>query len=366
MCRVSRREILLGGAALLGAAATESKANSKINSKTAPAPRPAVEVGKVDQLSDSVYFHQGNLLVGHCNNGWIIFEDYVLVIDANFPSGAQEIIPKIKALTDKPIRFAFDTHHHGDHAYGNQIWVENGAVPVAHTGVIDEMKKYETGYYGGAPGRWEDSAKERPDVRGSKLKPPSVLFPREMIFDDGKRRVELRHLGVAHTHGDALAWLPKEKILFTGDACVNGPYNFVGDGHIEKWIATLEEAKKLGAKIVCPGHGERGVETALNDQQKYFRSLREEVGKLIKAKKAPEQVRDSAEQVKNALKADASIARYADRSTLAHIEKVYEEMTGKKLPAAQKASLEAHELHAVAHGHQNDFVMRGRPYHGHA
>ncbi|HKE03596.1 MAG TPA: MBL fold metallo-hydrolase, partial [Blastocatellia bacterium] len=116
------------------------------NAKTSPAKPGAVEVGKVDQLNDGVYFHQGNILVGHCNNGWIIFEDYVLVIDANYPSGAQEIIPKIKALTDKPIRFAFDTHHHGDHAYGNQVWVENGAVPVAHTGVIDEMKKYETGF----------------------------------------------------------------------------------------------------------------------------------------------------------------------------------------------------------------------------
>ena len=180
-----------------------------------------------------------------------------------------------------------------------------------------------------------------------------------MIFDDGKHRVELRYLGVAHTHGDAFAWLPKQKILFTGDACVNGSFNFVGDGNIEKWIVTIEEAKKLGAKIVCPGHGPRGAETVLNDQQKYFRSLREEVSKLIKAKKSPEQIRDSTEQVQTALKADASIARYAERSTLAHIEKVYEEMTGKKLPAAQKASREARDLHAVAHGHQNDFVMQG-------
>jgi glyoxylase-like metal-dependent hydrolase (beta-lactamase superfamily II) len=290
----------------------------------------------------------------------------VLVIDGNYPSGAREIIPKIRALTDKPIRFAFDTHHHGDHAYGNQVWVENGAVPVAHTGVIDEMKKYETGYYGGAPGRWEDEAKRREDVRGSKLKPPSVLFPREMIFDDGKHRVELIHLGVAHTHGDALAWLPKEKILFTGDACVNGPYNYVGDGNVEKWIATLEASKKLGAKIVCPGHGARGAETVLNDQQKYFRSLREEVGKLVKAKKTPEQIRDSVEQVKAALKADASISRYAERSTLAHVEKVYEEMTGKKLPTAQKASRAARDLHAVAHGHRSDFVQQRRHHHDHS
>ncbi|MCI0392170.1 MAG: MBL fold metallo-hydrolase [Acidobacteria bacterium] len=365
MCRVSRREMLLGGAALLGAAATESKAKPITNAKTAPATPLAVEVGKVDQVSDGVYFHQGNILVGHCNNGWIIFEDYVLVIDGNYPSGAREIIPKIRALTDKPIRFAFDTHHHGDHAYGNQVWVENGAVPVAHTGVIDEMKKYETGYYGGAPGRWEDEAKRREDVRGSKLKPPSVLFPREMIFDDGKHRVELRYLGVGHTHGDAYAWLPKEKILFTGDACVNGSFNFVGDGNIEKWIATIEEAKKLGAKIICPGHGPRGAETVLNDQQKYFRSLRGEVSKLIKAKKTPEQIRDSTQQVQTSLKADASIARYAERSTLAHIEKVYEEMTGKKLPAAQKASREAHDLHAVAHGHRSDLVMQQQHHHGH-
>lgn len=362
MCRVSRRELLLGGAALVGAAAADPKTVANpIAANLAP-----VQVGKVDQVSDGVYFHQGNILVGHCNNGWIIFEDYVLVIDGNYPSGAREIIPKIRALTDKPIRFAFDTHHHGDHAYGNQVWVENGAVPVAHTGVIDEMKKYETGYYGGAPGRWEDEAKSRPDVRDSKLKPPSLLFPREMVFDDGKHRVELIHLGVAHTHGDAFAWLPNEKILFTGDACVNGPFNYVGDGNVEKWIATLEAAKKLGAKIVCPGHGARGTETVLDNQQKYFRTVREEVGKLVRAKKTPEQIRDATDQIKATLKADASIARYAERSAADHIAKVYEEMTGKKLPVAQKVLREARDLHAAAHGHQSDFVKMRHHHHGHA
>src|SRR5215467_13460060 len=98
-----------------------------------PAGVAVAEVNKAERISPDVYFHEGDIKGhGHCNNGWIIFEDYVLVIDGNFPSGAQEIIPKIKAITDKPIRFAFDTHHHGDHAYGNQVWVDNGAVPVAH------------------------------------------------------------------------------------------------------------------------------------------------------------------------------------------------------------------------------------------
>jgi len=236
------------------------------------------EVNKAEKIAPDVYFHEGDLKgSGHCNNGWVVFEDYVLVIDGNFPSGAQQIIPKIKAITDKPIRFAFDTHHHGDHAYGNQVWVDNGAVPVAHTGVIDEMKKYETGHYGGKPGRWEDAAKGRKDVAASKLKPPTLLYKKDLIFDDGQHRVELLYFGVAHTHGDGFAWLPKEKILFTGDACVNGPYNYMGDGDSEQWVKTLAAAKKLGAKTICPGHGPVGTGQVLEDQQKYFVELRKQL-----------------------------------------------------------------------------------------
>jgi glyoxylase-like metal-dependent hydrolase (beta-lactamase superfamily II) len=353
MCRVSRRELLLGSAALFSLTKSDWELLDAlgVDAHAAAAVRP--EIGKVDPLAEGVYFHQGNLAVGHCNNGWVVFEDYVLVIDANFPSGALEVLPKIRALTDKPIRFAFDTHHHGDHAYGNQVWVENGAVPIAHTGVVEEMKKYETGYYGGQPGRWEDSAKDRPDVKASKLKPPSLLFPRELIFDDGKKRIELIHLGIAHTHGDAFAWMPKEKILFSGDACVNGPYNFVGDGNVEKWIGTLEAAKKLGAKVVCPGHGPRDAETVLAQQQKFFQTLREKVGAMVKAKRSAQQIRDAAEQIGKEIKTDPNIARYVGGSLTAQAEKVYTEMTGGKFPAAQKAASDARRLHAHVHGHNH-------------
>src|ERR1051326_9466999 len=90
--------------------------------------RACAEVGQVERLAPDVYFYEGDLKGhGHCNNGWVVFEDYVLVIDANFPSGARETLVQIRKITDKPVRFAFDTHHHGDHAYGNQFWVENGA-----------------------------------------------------------------------------------------------------------------------------------------------------------------------------------------------------------------------------------------------
>ena len=142
----------------------------------------AGQIDTVKVLAPGVYFHEADLSgKGHCNNGWVIFDDYVLVLDANFPSGAQEIIPKIRAQTTKPIRFAFDTHHHGDHVYGNQVWVDNGAIPVAHENVIAEMRKDETGFFGGPPGRWEGEAKQREDMRATRLKPPTLLY-RDVIF----------------------------------------------------------------------------------------------------------------------------------------------------------------------------------------
>ncbi|HZU28985.1 MAG TPA: MBL fold metallo-hydrolase [Bryobacteraceae bacterium] len=345
MCDFSRRSLIFGAAALTGLAA---------DAQDAPPQQPVgdSEINKPVSVAPGVYFHQGDIEhQGHCNNGWIVFKDYVLVIDANFPSGAQNILPKIRAITSKPIRFAFDTHHHGDHAYGNQVMFDNGATPLAHTGVLEEMKRYETGYFGGKPGRWEDTAKQRADVAASHLHPPSLLFPRELYFDDGEHRVELLHLGVAHTHGDAVAWLPKERILFTGDACVNGPYNFVGDGSVEKWIGTLDAAKKLGARVICPGHGPRGEGSVLDDQQLFFSQLREHVGAMVQGKKSPGEIRDAVPQIRAELTSQARIARYVGKEELAgQVEKVCQEMTGQGFPAEAKGSTSARLRHRLAHG----------------
>ena len=61
------------------------------------------EVGKPQEVTQGVWFHEGDLVrKGQCNNGWIIFKDHVLVIDANWPSAAKEILAKIRQTTDKP------------------------------------------------------------------------------------------------------------------------------------------------------------------------------------------------------------------------------------------------------------------------
>ena len=352
MCDISRREFLAAGTAFLSLASEGELSAGAI-------PAGMAQAAKADLVAPDVYFHEGQVSDNGdavCNNGWIIFEDYVLVIDANFPAGAKLIISKIRALTDKPIRFAFDTHHHGDHAYGNQIFVENGGVPVAHTGVIGEMKRYETGYYASEPGRWEAATKDRADLRTTKLKPPSVLFPKDLFFDDGKHRVELMHLGVAHTHGDAVAWLPKEGILFTGDMCVNGPYNYVGDGDVGKWVATLDAARKLGAKMVCTGHGPRSAGTVLDAQQAFFKALRQQVDATM-TNSPLEEAKARIESIRAMLKSNAQIARFvSDRGTGAddgfpsQVAKVYEELTGKKLALLMHEPHRARHAHARSHG----------------
>src|SRR5882672_12275543 len=110
----------------------------------------------VVKIADGVWFREGGV-DGHCNNVIIEMKDYLIVVDANFPSGARLALADAKKISTKPVKYVFDTHHHGDHAYGNPIWTQAGAITLAYKGVADEMKRYE-------PKRWLDTAKTRKDV----------------------------------------------------------------------------------------------------------------------------------------------------------------------------------------------------------
>src|ERR1051326_7012522 len=97
----------------------------------------------VKQIAPGVWFREGDLQQGHCNNTIIEMKDYLIVVDANFPSGARLVLEDAKKVSSKPVKFVFDTHHHGDHLYGNAVWTQMGAVTMAYQGVADELKRYE-------------------------------------------------------------------------------------------------------------------------------------------------------------------------------------------------------------------------------
>lgn len=285
------------------------------------------QINTVQGIAPGVYFHEGDPRLGTCNNGWVVMNDYVVEVDANYPVGAKIVIPKIRAITDKPVRFVVDTHFHPDHSSGNQVWAEGGATIVAQEGTLDELRK-------SGAGAWDLSAKSRPDVAASALRLPSLVYTDSMAFDDGVHRVELRWPGIAHTHGDTLIWLPKEKILFTGDVCVNGSYNYLHDSNVGEWIKALERAKKLGAERVCPGHGPMGGPEIIADQEEYFVEVRGGVQALMDAGRTPAEVRAAVPGLAAQLRKSRQVARYVptDFYFAAHVEKIYMELGGTSLP----------------------------------
>src|SRR5512133_785285 len=108
-------------------------------------------------VAPGIWFREGDMDVGHCNNIFIEMKDYLIVVDANFPSGAKAAMADARRISKKPVKYVFDTHHHGDHLYGNPVWTAAGATTLACGGVAEELKRLESA-------RWASTAKTRPDV----------------------------------------------------------------------------------------------------------------------------------------------------------------------------------------------------------
>src|SRR5438270_725343 len=130
-------------------------------------------------------------------------------------------------------------------------------------------------------------AEELPKMKFNEVKEvaPGVIFDDRFVLDDGTQRVEFLFFGHAHTAGDACAYLPKHKILCTGDACVNGAFNFMGHSDSASWVRALEKMQQLDVKYVCPGHGPIAGKDLLEKQKRYFVELRREVRKGVDARK---------------------------------------------------------------------------------
>jgi len=238
----------------------------------------------VHELGSGVFYWQGDeILRVQTNVGWAIFKDYVLVIDANFPWGAREILPAIKKTTSKPLQFLLNTHYHADHSYGNVVFQNAGATILSSIECAEEAR---------AKG-WRDIQNQAKDRATEPQVIPSVLFHDKMILDDGAQRVELTKLGPAHTRGDVVAYLPKSKVLFVGDLAVNWIYgNNLSDidADYRSWISALDRLSGWDIKVVVPAHGVPGTVDILRGQRDYLRDMLQAVENGIQAGKTAEQL----------------------------------------------------------------------------
>jgi phosphoglycerate dehydrogenase-like enzyme/glyoxylase-like metal-dependent hydrolase (beta-lactamase superfamily II) len=239
------------------------------------------------KVAEGVWFQNNTADIGKFGSNvfWIEFSEWVVVIDTAFPFGAEAAIRNIKETTrNKPIKYAVLTHYHADHSFGSGVFAKEGAIIVAHENARRDYLQRNAANYA------KEAAKD-PLYAKYRAYAPDVTFTDKLILDDGKRRAEIYYFGQAHTTGCIFTYLPKEKIVFTGDACVNGPFNYMGDGDSASWIDVLTQVQTLEPETICPGHGPTGRRELLQTQKQYFLELRAQVAKLIGDGKSLEEVK---------------------------------------------------------------------------
>jgi cyclase len=265
---------------------------------TAPIVRGAHQFEKI---TDTIYYAtaSGTMTLG-ANSPVIVTDTEAIVIDSETsPAAGRALVEDIKAFTNKPVKFVIDTHYHYDHLFGNQIFGPDVQV-IGHDHTVtrlrsDTMKQY-TFLTSVNPARVETlkqqiAAEKNADqkktlerqlqnrlsymeqVKEAKPTPPNTTFETSMTIYRGGREIRLLYLGRGHTDTDVVTFLPKERIVATGDL-MESVLSYFGDSYPDDWIGTLEKLKGLDFDTVLPGHGVpfkgKGKITAF---QNYIRDL---------------------------------------------------------------------------------------------
>src|SRR5215510_11723598 len=267
---------------------------------------------RFNKVADGVYHAIGTgALTVVCNSSVILNDDDVIVVDDHVsPAASWVLINEIKTLTNKPVRTVINTHFHYDHAHGNQIFDPRDVAIIGHEftremllgGKSLQMPLYKN-YLTGLPGQIENlrqriamesdpsrkamlqtqlQAAENNAASQAELKPtpPNITLRTNMTLYRGDREIQLRFLDRAHTAGDVVVYLPKERIVITGDLLTSALSN-MSDAFVNEWVTTLDELKKLDFVTVLPGHGEAFTDRAKIDYfQAYLRDVWTEVTRL--------------------------------------------------------------------------------------
>jgi glyoxylase-like metal-dependent hydrolase (beta-lactamase superfamily II) len=190
---------------------------------------------------------------GDPNSGIIIGDDGVIVIDAQAtPAMAGLVIERVRKVTDKPIKYVVLSHYHavrvlGASAYNAQeiLASEKCRAMIAERGKEDWDSEY---------GRFPRLFRAAESIPG--LTWPTVTFKERMSLYLGKRRVDLMHIGRAHTAGDIVAYVPDANVVFSGDIVEYKSACYCGDAHFTDWPATLARLGAFRADALVPGRGD--------------------------------------------------------------------------------------------------------------
>ena len=289
-------------------------------SAASPPPSGPVISGKVysfEKIAEGVYYTTAMGPGNYGGNHAVIVgdRDVILVDDGTTPSAARALVEDMKKITDKPVRWVINTHFHYDHTDGNSIFgpdvevighdyvrhfikdldmVHREPFKTALTNMalqIESLKKQigeekEPQRRGTLQAQLAATQTDLEEMKGLKPTPPTMTYSSKMtlyqLLYQGQREVQLLFLGRGHTQGDTVVFLPKERIVCTGDL-MESRLAYMGDALFDEWITTLEALKKLDFDTVLPGHGvpfhEKSLITAF---QSYLSDFMTKVAELRK------------------------------------------------------------------------------------
>lgn len=204
------------------------------------------------KLSDNAYAYTAE---GDPNSGVIIGDDSVMIIDTTAtPVMAQSLIKHIRSVTDLPIKYVVMSHYHAVRVLGASAYFAEGAEQV-----IASRGTYEMIVERGEQDMKSEIERFPRLFAGVESVPgltwPTMVFEKEMTIFMGKLEVKLMHVGMGHTKGDTIAWIPSQKICFSGDLVEYEAAAYTGDAQLEEWPATLEALRDLNAEKLIPGRG---------------------------------------------------------------------------------------------------------------
>jgi glyoxylase-like metal-dependent hydrolase (beta-lactamase superfamily II) len=240
---------------------------------------------KFERIADGVWYATVGAPGLGSNNVVVVNDTDVLIVDSGTsPAAARAFVDDVKKITDKPIRYVVNTHFHYDHTAGNQIFGPEvqiiahdylyqtlATVDVLHrepfvTSQVTRLAGQIETLNGqiAAEGNAEKKAALQKELAEAqrlaknnaeiKVTPPNVHYSTKMVLNRGGREIDMLFLGRGHTGGDTVVFLPKERIICTGDL-MESRLAYMGDAFFSEWIATLEELKKLDWAVDLPGHG---------------------------------------------------------------------------------------------------------------
>jgi cyclase len=291
---ISRREVILAGAGLLGIASTMSGGEIAAAAQGFPEavppatdpryPMPPSWRTELRELAPSVYAYvQGGgpnaSNFGVSNAGMIAGPESLTAIDAlQGPIPAKAFIAASKKATGKDFGRVINTHHHSDHVNGNQFF--SHAEILGHPYCREECLKL----VGGTPKTWASQPGVAEGNEERKLVPPMATFEDNLTYYIGDTIVQLKYAGPSHTWGDIVAYLPQHKILFAGDIAFFWVAPFAQNGYVSKWIEECDKILGWDVDVIVPGHGPIGGKKELAEMADYFRTLTVEARKRYDAK----------------------------------------------------------------------------------